>query len=250
MHTGGLRNEITDPRQGFATINGGDPWSALAAMVWGPAALLVTLMVLESSLASENAAANAASRFIFGMGRIHVIPRLLGTVRPEYRTPGWALHLVVVVGLVIVIGLGFGPGSPQAAFALIGAVLTILVVAAYVTTSMSCIVYYLRERRSEFNVILHLLVPALSALAFLAVLAASFGINFAGQGIQPLTYPAILTPWICVAWLVLGLLRLLQLRITTPGSISEMGSIFEEGETHDESTPGMVQPVVSSTPDH
>jgi amino acid transporter len=234
--------KIADPRQGFAAINGGDPWSALAAMVWGPAALLVTLMVLESSLASANAAANAAGRFIFGMGRIHVIPRLLGTVHPAYRTPGWALHLVAVVGLVIVIGLGFGLGSPQAAFALIGAVLTILVVAAYVTTSISCIVYYLRERRSEFNVILHLLVPAISALAFLAVLVASFGIDFAGLGIQPLTYPASLAPWICVAWLLLGLLRLVSLRRTAPGSLSEMGRIFEEGKTHDES-------VVSSTPE-
>ena len=120
--------------------------------------------------------------------------------------------------------------------------MTILVVAAYVTTSISCTVYYLRERRSEFNLILHLLVPAVSALAFLTVLVASFGINFAGLGIQPLTYPANLAPWICVAWVVLGLIRLVSLRITAPGSIREMGRIFAEGETHDES-------VVNSTPD-
>jgi amino acid transporter len=207
-------------------------------------------MVLESSLASENAAATAVGRFIFGMGRIHVIPRLLGTIHPQYRTPGWALHLVAVVGLVIAIGLGFGLGSPQDAFALIGAVLTILVVVTYVTTSMSCIVYYLRERRSEFNVILHLLVPAVSALAFLAVLLASFGIDFAALGIEPLTYPASLAPWICVVWMLLGLIRLVHLRITTPGSIHEMGSIFAEGETYDESTSGVVQSVVSSTPDN
>lgn len=225
--------KIANPHQGFAAINGGDPWSAMAATVWGPAALLVTLMVLESSLASENAAANASSRLIFGMGRIRVIPRLLGAVHDEYRTPHWALHLVAVVGLVIAIGLGFGLGSPQNAFALIGAVLTILVVATYVTTSMSCIVYYLRERRSEFNPLLHLLVPAISALAFLTVLVASFGINFAGLGIQPLTYPASLAPWICVVWMVLGLIRLMSLRITAPESIREMGRIFAEEETHD-----------------
>lgn len=242
--------KMADPRQGFAAINAGDPWSAMAALVWGPAAILVTLMVLESSLASENAAANASSRLIFGMGRIHVIPRLLGTVHPKYRTPRWALHLVAVVGLVITIGLGFGLGSPQNAFALIGAVLTILVVATYVMTSISCIVYYLRERRSEFNVILHLLVPAISALAFLSVLVASFGIDFAGLGIQPLTYPTSLAPWICVVWMILGLIRLVSLRIMDPTSIHEMGSIFAEEETDDESTPGMIRPSLSSTPDN
>ena len=97
--------------------------------------------------------------------------------------------------------------------------------------------------------ILHLLVPAVSALAFLAVLVASFGIDFAGLGIQPLTYPTSLAPWICVAWMILGLIRLVSLRITGPASIREMGSIFAEGETDDESASGMIRPSLSPTPD-
>ena len=93
-------------------------------------------------------------------------------------------------------------------------------------------------------------LPAVSALAFLAVLVASFGIDFAGLGIQPLTYPTSLAPWICVVWMILGLIRLVSLRIMDPTSIHEMGSIFAEGETHDESTPGMIRPSLSSTPDN
>jgi hypothetical protein len=36
----------------------------------------------------------------------------------------------------------------------------------------------------------------------------------------------------------------------SPESIREMASIFAEGETHDESTSGVIQSVVSSTPDY
>lgn len=82
---------------------------------------------------------------------------------------------------------------------------------------MSCIVYYLRERRNEINVMLHLLMPAVSALAFLTVLVATFRITLAGLGIQPLTYPESPAPWICMAWMVVGLIRLVSLRITALG---------------------------------
>jgi hypothetical protein len=47
-----------------------------------------------------------------------------------------------------------------------------------------------RERRAEFNVLLHGLIPLAAFVLFIPVLLAAFGADFAGLGITPLAFPA------------------------------------------------------------
>jgi hypothetical protein len=105
---------------------------------------------------------------------------------------------------------------------------TIIVICIYVLTNVSNIVFHLRERRGEFNVLLNLVVPVLGVLVFLPALLASLGIDFAGLGITPLGPPANAAPVIVAVWVVLGAAALLYFRARAPERVQETGALFVE----------------------
>ena len=129
---------------------------------------------------------------------------MLAAVHPTHRTPHVAIHVQAILGIVLALVLGFVTGGPLNAFALLGTVATIVMIAIYILTNLSCILYYLREQRDEFNALLHMVVPVLGILLFLPAEVAALGINFAGLGIIALTYPANDAPWVIVGWMVIG----------------------------------------------
>jgi hypothetical protein len=79
--------------------------------------------------------------------------------------------------------------TPLTAFALIGTIITGAIVAIYIAVNLACISFFWRERRSEFNVIKHLLFPVLGIVLFVPAFFADLGIKLFSF-ISPLTYPA------------------------------------------------------------
>ena len=132
--------------------------------------------------------------------------------------------------IVVALSLAAATGSALTAFALVGATLTLLLILVYIGTCASCISFYLRKRRDEFNRLLHLVLPAAGIAMFIPVLMASLGIDFAGLGITPLSYPVSLAPWIVGAWLALGGLYFGFVRPRRPEAIEAMGRVFGSGE--------------------
>ena len=59
---------------GFPASGDGNPWDALARTAWGAGWVLVFLAIANSAIANANAAANAATRTWFAMGRIRLLP--------------------------------------------------------------------------------------------------------------------------------------------------------------------------------
>src|SRR5207253_1305148 len=112
-----------------------------------------------------------------------------------------AVHVQGALGIAIAVILGFALSSPLNAFALLGTMVTLIVVVIYILTNLSNLVFYWRERRAELNPIWNVAVPVLGIVIFIPVLLASFGIDFAGLGIVSLTAPANAAPWIDLAWL-------------------------------------------------
>jgi len=108
------------------------------------------------------------------------------------------------------------------------AMATIIVICIYVLTNLSNVVFHLRERRDEFNVLLNLVVPVLGILIFLPALLASLGIDFAGLGIGALVPPANVAPVIVVVWFVLGVAALVYFRVRAPERVQETGAVFVE----------------------
>jgi amino acid transporter len=130
------------------------------------------------------------------------------------------------VAVVISIVLGFALGSPANAFGFLGAVVVILFVPIYGLSAVSCFFYYYRKQRSEFNVILHGVIPIAALLAFLPILLAALGIDFAGLGIAPLTGAAQYAPEIAIGWIVIGVIVYFVMRRARPQSMKQLDHIF------------------------
>ena len=187
----------------------------------------MVIALVNSGLAGSNASSTATTRVGYAMGRVGLLPRVFTTVNDRYKTPTWAVHVQAVFALAYLVVLGFALHGPLNALVLQGTISTILIVAIYILTCVSCIVYYLRAQRGHFDV-LYLAVPLVGALALIPVLLAAFGIDFAHLGITGLTYPASLAPLICLAWMVLGLILLGYFMVRDRSRIAETRRVFTE----------------------
>jgi amino acid transporter len=216
----------------FTTFNSGDPWSGMAQAVWGPGIILVILAVLNSAIANSNAGVNAATRVGYALGRIGLLPRPFARVHDRFKTPYIAIHVQAIGGIILAVGLGAIAGEPRPlnAFALLGTLATIIVVAIYILTNLSNLVFYARERRNEFNWLLNGAVPIVGSIIFLPALVAAFGIDFAGLGITALAPPANLAPIIIGVWMVLGVALLIYFAVRDPGRITQTGRVFLDDE--------------------
>lgn len=221
-------SQMADPKHGFVTLNSGDPWTGMAFQVWAPLGVLVILAVANSAIANSNAGANAATRVGYALARIGLLPGALARIHPSHHTPYVAVDVQAIVGAVLAVGLGVLLGGPLNAFALLGTVATVIVICIYVLTNVSNIVFHLRERRADFNVLLNLVVPVLGVAIFLPALLASLGIDFAGLGITPLGPPANAAPVIVAVWMVLGVVALISFRLRAPERVQETAALFLE----------------------
>ncbi len=210
----------------FLTFNSGDPWSGMAQAVWGPGLIIVILAVLNSAIANSNAGANAATRVGYSLARIGLLPRVLARVHPRFNTPYWAVNVQAIGGIVLAVGLGLLAGSPLLAFALLGTIAGIIVVVIYILTNLSNLVFYLRERRDEFNIVWNGVVPIVGSLIFLPALAAALGIDFGNLGIGALSSPSNLAPLIIAIWMIAGIVALIYFAVRNPGRIADTGRVF------------------------
>jgi amino acid transporter len=210
----------------FISLNGGDPFDGVASMVWGSAWILVLFAIVNSCFASVLGVTNGAVRIGFALGRVHVFPRQAADIHPKYHTP-WVMVLIQA-GISLAVGLifGFALGGPGPGFAFLGALVTLLFVPIYALSALSCLFYYYRHQRSEFNVILHGVIPVIGAALLVPVLIASLGINFLGLGIPALSGAARFTPEIAGAWLLLGVVAYFHLRRNRPASLDQLDRIF------------------------
>ena len=227
-------SKMIDPKNGFFATNNNDPWSFMAQAVWGPGLIIVILAVLNSAIANSNAGANAATRVGFALSRIGLLPRLLGRIHPRFKTPYWAVNVQAVGGIVLALLLGWVAGGPLQAFALLGTIAGIIVVVIYILTNLSNLVFYLRERRGEFNILWNGVVPVVGSIIFLPALLASLGIDFAGLGISALSPPSNLAPIIIGVWMVIGIAVLIYFATRSPERIAQTGTVFlDEPELRD-----------------
>jgi hypothetical protein len=91
------------------------------------------------------------------------------------------------------------------------------------TVCVSTIVFYLRERRDQFNVLLHGVFPVLAILILLAPLYYQFA---------PLpAYPVRLGNYFAVIWIVLGFAALGLAATRRPQAIAQAEEVFVEDET-------------------
>jgi amino acid transporter len=209
---------------GFAGFNSGDPWTGIAKLAWGAGWVLVFLAILNSAIANANAGANATTRTWYAMGRIRLIPSAFTRVHPRWRSPYVAIIGQLIVGIGVALPLGFF-FQPLPAFILVATMITAVVILIYIALNLAAIRFYLTERRDEFNIVKHLVVPLVGIAFFIPAWLTAMGIR-AFSFVVRLSGPARFTGLVVGVWLAIGLVYLIYLYARAPQRVQETGRVF------------------------
>jgi amino acid transporter len=156
------------------------PVATFAQRVWGGAWVFLLFALLNSAVALSIACFNGGSRTWYGMGRSGVLPRALGRVEPRRKTPINAIHAQVGVQLLgFICVLIWGATNVFLSWA---NAITIGLVLMYFLANIAVVRYYLTEGRSQFNPILHLVVPVIAAAAGVVVIWKSYFSPYTSTG--------------------------------------------------------------------
>jgi amino acid transporter len=188
------------------------PGLALARRVWGGGWWLILIAFMSSVLAVSLATANVSTRMWYALGRNGAFPKFFSKVHPVYKTPTNAIfaQLALTLASGIIAGVWF---NPQVAFFLLtGLVLVLGVSFVYLAANVGVIVYYRRERPSEFNWLWHAILPVASSLVLLYAIAESFppfcpAVNCPAD-------PYAKAPLVAGGWLVIGIALLVYYAVS------------------------------------
>jgi amino acid transporter len=202
---------------------GADPWRNLGRVFWGVGWVVVFLAIVNSIAANSNAAVNAATRVFYSLARNRLAPHPLGRTHPEFKTPHVAIAWLSVFAVVLSLLLGWKWG-PLVGFSLIATLAVIVVVVVYILLCAGCIWHYWTKRRSEFNPLLHLVLPVAGAVLFAFPLYYQY-VKF------PPTYPIKYANWIGLGWIVAGIVLAAWVTIRHPDRAEDMARVYVEDET-------------------
>jgi amino acid transporter len=221
----------------FYTFNNGDPWGYMGEQVLGTlGGILVVFAIINSSFANANSGAIAATRSIFSMGRAGLLPRWFAAIHPTNRTPRNAVHFQFIVAIVVAVAGGLiladdpNPGlGPINIYIFIGTMLGLLFAGMYIAVNLAVIGFYWRERRDEFNVIKHLVVPILGVLAMIPALLSVIGgltIPILDVELPPYESSLRFTAPIVGVWMLIGIVIFVALWFMNREALRRMGEVY------------------------
>jgi amino acid transporter len=111
----------------------------------------------------------------------------------------------------------------------LGTLVGLLFAGMYIAVNLACIGYFLREGRSQFNPLKHLVIPILGVIAMIpAVLAVIGGVTIPILNIELAPYENSLrwTAPVAGIWLVLGIVAYFVLRARNPGALERVDDVY------------------------
>ena len=158
------------------------------------------------------------------LGAIFGIFSCLLAVHPRWHSPYAAIAVQTVFTAVVGFGVGawLGPGA-TGAYGWTGSIATVAIVIVYMLSSVALIRYF--WRLPERNVVLHVVLPVLSILAFAYPL---YAVGKPGQA-----KPYDLVPYVIVAWIAAGVVVWALLRAKHPDRLAQLGQVLAADATED-----------------
>jgi amino acid transporter len=182
---------------------------------------VVFLAAIVDGFAVALGCLTTSARVAFAIARDGALPTILSRTHPTHKTP----HIAngVVLGLALLVALGFAVAFPPAAgaptaytieFGYLAGIGAIAIEVIYVFVSVAAMWWFYRELKQEYNVFKHLIVPLVAVVGAGAALYGSI-----------LPQPGLLAtmPYVALAWIVFGLLYIVFLRSTKPGLVAQIG---------------------------
>jgi amino acid transporter len=182
------------------------PVATLAERVWSGAWVFLLFALLNSAIAVSIACFNGGTRTWYAMGRSGVLPSALGKVNPARKTPVNSINLEVAVQVVAFLCVIIW-GAEDVFFTWANAI-TIGLVLMYILANIGVIKYYLTEGRSQFNVLLHVIIPVVASAAGVVVVWKSYFSPFTSTG------PVYWGLLVFIVVLLITIAALIYLRVT------------------------------------
>ena len=204
------------------------PFIAVAHGVAAWLTFIAYLAGLTSTLGVLIAAVNSQCRLIFNAGREGLLPRWLGYVHPVRRTPVNAIIAFVGIASAITLGWALGHwigGSSGELSALnfffeSSSMGTILILFVYLGSNVALPFFYRKYRPAEFNVIKHVVLPALGVVAIAIPIYYLFK--------PPIPQPYYWFPYVGLGIVAVSILYSIWLVRRDPGLGDRVGSIIAD----------------------
>jgi amino acid transporter len=183
-----------------------------------PVLLVVAYIAgVTSILGSLIGLVNSQARILFNSGREGLLPKFLGKVHPRHQTPHWAMWVFLIIAVALILGFGLiGGVEPLHYFGFAGTLGAIPIILTYTLTNLALPVYVIRYRRSELDVLRHILLPIAGTLVMLFPL---WGLIQPGQ-----SWPFNAFPWIALGVLVLSMIYGMLIARLSPGVVGRIGA--------------------------
>jgi amino acid transporter len=166
---------------------------------------------------------NAATRVFYSLSRNGLAPQALAKTHPRFKTPHIAIIWMSIwaVVLSLLVGWKWNPGT---GFGVIATLATPLVILVYMLVSLGCMLFYLRQRRGDFNPLLHLMLPIGGIVLFF------FPLYYQFYKVPP-PYPFKYANWIAIGWVALGVLLTFLVVRLAPQRLADVDRVYVEDET-------------------
>jgi amino acid transporter len=183
---------------------------------WHGAWIILLLVLLNSVVCFALCGTLVATRMMYGMSRVGVMPSWLNSVDSRYGTPHRAIAAELVMALVVGLVMGTIFGPPEAFF-IYGLAATLLYIAVYIIGNAGVMMFFLRKARQDFNIFKHAIFPIVSAAGLVYVFY---------KTISPFpAYPVGAGIWWALGWAVVGVILALAF-----GNRARGKSLLPEGD--------------------
>jgi len=146
------------------------PLHDLAVRYIGPwYGYLIDLAAISALIAVLLAIHTANFRILYSLGRDGLLPTPLGRTHHKHGTP----HIAIIVYSIITLVIGLIAGvawGPLPAFGNLGYLSSLGILPIFIATNVALPVFIRKRYRSEFSVLVHVIMPTLSTITFLAAL--------------------------------------------------------------------------------
>lgn len=182
-----------------------NPAFILARKFWGNGWIIILFALINSMLAVAIACNNSATRVWYAMARSGSMPSSLAKIHPKFQTPVNAVVLQTITMFAVGLGLGYLIG-PKMEFDFMGVVITFTLAIIYTMGNIGVMRFYTKEKKHEFNVVLHIIFPVVGIIALFFVVYNSL----IPWPEKPIGYAF----WVVLVWLLLGIIVLLIMKWT------------------------------------